>query len=128
MKQLLYSVNLNSFKRNRSNVLIENTFLELLSSQLAYFFQIDRLVKFTNPLRGRAFRGTIVAKGGARMRDAGEYAVRFLWDTDAVVWVATSDDVPGLVFEDASFDALTARVRDAIPELLTLNRALSGQG
>ena len=62
------------------------------------------------------------------MRNAGEYTVRFLWDADAGVWVATSEDVPGLVLEDASFDALTARVRDTIPELLVLNRALSDDG
>ena len=55
------------------------------------------------------------------MPNAGEYTVRFLWDAEAGVWVATSDDVPGLVLEDASFDALTARVRDAIPELVELN-------
>ena len=62
------------------------------------------------------------------MRNAGEYTVRFLWDADAGVWVATSEDVPGLVLEDASFDALTVRVRNAIPELLELNRALSDNG
>ena len=55
-------------------------------------------------------------------RGAEEFTVRFAWDGEAGVWTATSEDVPGLVLEDASFDALTARVRAAIPELVELNR------
>ena len=54
--------------------------------------------------------------------DDNEFTVQFAWDADAGVWIATSDDVPGLVLEDASFDALTVRVREAIPELVELNR------
>lgn len=50
-----------------------------------------------------------------------EYRVDFLWDEEASVWVATSKDVPGLVLESGSFDALKERVRIAIPELLELN-------
>lgn len=33
----------------------------------------------------------------------------------------TSDDIPGLVLESGSFDALLERVRFAAPELLELN-------
>jgi hypothetical protein len=55
-------------------------------------------------------------------RGAGEFAVQFSWDAEAGVWTAESADVPGLALEDASFDALTARVRAAIPELVELNR------
>lgn len=47
--------------------------------------------------------------------------IRFSWDDDARVWIATSDDVPGLVLESESFDALLERTRYAVPELLTLN-------
>ena len=47
--------------------------------------------------------------------------VELLWDPEAQVWVATSEDVPGLVLESGSFDALLERVRFAIPELLELN-------
>ena len=47
--------------------------------------------------------------------------VKMTWDADAQVWVAESDDVPGLVMESGSFDALLERVRFAIPELLQLN-------
>lgn len=50
-----------------------------------------------------------------------EYIITFTWDEDASVWIATSDDIPGLVLESGSFDALLERTRFAIPELLTLN-------
>ena len=43
------------------------------------------------------------------------------WDADAAVWIATSEDVPGLVLESGSFDALLERVRYAVPELIELN-------
>ena len=51
-----------------------------------------------------------------------EYKIQLLWDNEASVWVATSADVPGLVLESGSFDALIERVRYVIPELLELNR------
>jgi len=50
-----------------------------------------------------------------------EYKVDFIWDEEAAVWVATSEEIPGLVLESGSLDALMERVRYAIPELLTLN-------
>jgi hypothetical protein len=50
-----------------------------------------------------------------------EYNVYLLWDEDASVWVATSPDIPGLVLESGSIDALIERVRFAVPELLELN-------
>ena len=49
------------------------------------------------------------------------YRINFLWDNEAVVWIATSQDVPGLILESRSFDALVERVRIAVPELLDLN-------
>ena len=49
------------------------------------------------------------------------YQINILWDDEACVWVATSDDIPGLVLEGGSFDALLERVRFAAPELLKLN-------
>lgn len=51
-----------------------------------------------------------------------KYKINVLWDDEAGVWVATSDDIPGLVLESGSFDALLERVRFAVPELLELNR------
>lgn len=50
-----------------------------------------------------------------------EYIVNLNWDDDAAVWVATSEDIPGLVLESGSLDALMERARFAIPELLSLN-------
>ena len=50
-----------------------------------------------------------------------EYTIKLDWDSQANVWIATSDDVPGLVLESGSFDALIERVRYAVPELLELN-------
>lgn len=49
--------------------------------------------------------------------------VNLTWDPEAGVWIATSDDIPGLVLESGSFDALLERVRFAAPELLELNNA-----
>ena len=50
-----------------------------------------------------------------------DYTVKFLWDDEASVWVATSDDIPGLVLESGSIDALIEKVRFAVPELLEMN-------
>ncbi|MDR2197025.1 MAG: DUF1902 domain-containing protein [Coriobacteriales bacterium] len=55
-----------------------------------------------------------------------EYKVSFFWDNEAAVWIATSDEVPGLVLEAGSLDALMERVRHAVPELLSLNRTEQG--
>ena len=50
-----------------------------------------------------------------------EYNVNFTWDDEAQVWIAQSDDIPGLVLEGGSLDALIERVRFAAPELIDLN-------
>ena len=51
-----------------------------------------------------------------------DYTVNLVWDNEANVWVATSEDIPGLVLESGSFDALLERIRFAVPELLSLNK------
>ena len=51
-----------------------------------------------------------------------EYKIRLLWDDEASVWTATSEDVPGLVLESGSIDALIEKVRYAVPELLNMNQ------
>ena len=43
------------------------------------------------------------------------------WDPEAGVYVATSDDVPGLVAEAATPSALQEKLNVLIPELLELN-------
>ncbi len=47
--------------------------------------------------------------------------VRATWDDEAKVWVAESDDVPGLATEADTLDALLAKLRVVLPELLELN-------
>lgn len=49
------------------------------------------------------------------------YVINFTWDEESKVWIATSNDIPGLVLESGSFDALLERTRFAVPELLELN-------
>ena len=43
------------------------------------------------------------------------------WDPEACVWVAESDDIPGLVAEAESPGSLARKLRILIPELLELN-------
>jgi predicted RNase H-like HicB family nuclease len=49
-----------------------------------------------------------------------EYKILLTWDEEAYVWMATSEDVPGLALESGSLDALIERVKFAIPDLLEL--------
>jgi len=50
-----------------------------------------------------------------------EVAVRATWDPEACVWVAESEDVPGLVTEADDIEALVAKLKVLIPELLDAN-------
>jgi hypothetical protein len=47
--------------------------------------------------------------------------VRAEWDEEARVWVATSDDVPGLATEDDNLESLIEKLKTIIPELLEAN-------
>jgi predicted RNase H-like HicB family nuclease len=49
------------------------------------------------------------------------YEVLAQWDGEAGVWVAESEDVPGLVAEAESPNSLAEKLRVLIPELLELN-------
>ena len=49
------------------------------------------------------------------------FVVRAFWDNEARVWVATSDDVPGLATEADTVDALVKKLQTMIPELLAAN-------
>jgi predicted RNase H-like HicB family nuclease len=53
------------------------------------------------------------------------YEVRAQWDSEAGVWVAESEDVPGLVAEADSPNVLVQKLRTLIPELLELNGVLT---
>jgi hypothetical protein len=50
------------------------------------------------------------------------YHVQADWDPEAGVWVATSDDVPGLATEAETIEALTKKLRTIVPELLEANQ------
>jgi predicted RNase H-like HicB family nuclease len=49
------------------------------------------------------------------------FFVRAEWDEEAGVWVATSDDVPGLATEEENLDKLIVKLKVMIPELLAAN-------
>ncbi len=51
--------------------------------------------------------------------------VRARWDPEAEVWVATSDDVPGLVTEASTPAELERKLQEIIPELLEENEQLA---
>ena len=52
--------------------------------------------------------------------------VRAEWDEEASVWVATSDDVPGLATEADTVEALSAKLDILVPELLQANGFVDG--
>jgi predicted RNase H-like HicB family nuclease len=53
-----------------------------------------------------------------------EYKVIAFWDPEASVWVAESEDVPGLVTEAETVEQLVAKLRVLVPELLEANGVL----
>ena len=50
------------------------------------------------------------------------------WDSEARVWVAESEDVPGLVAEASTPEELEEKLKILIPELLELNAHLLDGG
>ena len=52
--------------------------------------------------------------------------VQAIWDDEAEVWVATSDDVPGLVTEADTAEELENKLCVLVPELLEENGLLEG--
>ena len=52
------------------------------------------------------------------------YQVEARWDAEAGVWVAESNDIPGLVAEAESKNALVEKIRVLVPELFELNGGL----
>ena len=53
-----------------------------------------------------------------------QYTVRCEWDPDARVWVATSDNVPGLATGADTLDKLIEKLKVVIPDLLEANGLL----
>jgi predicted RNase H-like HicB family nuclease len=54
--------------------------------------------------------------------------VEAFWDEEAHVWVASSNDVPGLVTEAATMEHLMQKLKIVIPELLQANGLLNEPG
>ena len=54
------------------------------------------------------------------------YFIHAEWDHEAQVWVATSDDVPGLATEADTQEQLIAKLKTLIPELLDANGIETG--
>ena len=54
------------------------------------------------------------------------YNVQCAWDAEASVWIATSEDVPGLVAEADTLEKLTEEVKLLVPDLLELNCGIRG--
>jgi len=48
------------------------------------------------------------------------------WDADAEVWVATSDDIPGLVAEAATQEEMIKELKVLLPLLLAENGVSDG--
>jgi Domain of unknown function (DUF1902) len=53
------------------------------------------------------------------------YQINAFWDEDAAVWVATSEDVPGLATEADTIEALSQKLRTMVPEMLVSNHIIS---
>lgn len=53
--------------------------------------------------------------------------VEAFWDEEAKVWVASSDDVPGLITEAATMELLMQKIRILIPELLRANKIITDE-
>lgn len=50
-----------------------------------------------------------------------QFFVHAAWDDEAKVWFVADTDVPGLATEAPSIDALAAKLKVMIPEMLELN-------
>lgn len=72
-----------------------------------------------NPLIAQGKRSILESLPGAPVDKP--FQVRAFWDDEAKVWVAGSDDVPGLVTEAPSVDQLIEKLKILIPELLAEN-------
>lgn len=59
-------------------------------------------------------------------RPAEQFVVTAFWDSEARVYVATSDDVPGLATEAETLDRLVEKLRVMVPELLDANGYADG--
>jgi Domain of unknown function (DUF1902) len=68
------------------------------------------------------------SSAGVRLSSMSIILVKAEWDSESKVWVAHSDDVPGLVAESSSLEKLRPRVLLMIEELIVLNKLSFGVG
>jgi hypothetical protein len=54
------------------------------------------------------------------MRMSRDISIQARWDGEASVWIATSDDVPGLVVEADTWPRMIEEVRLILPDLMEL--------
>lgn len=47
--------------------------------------------------------------------------VKILWDPEAAVWITKSEELPGLLLESGSYDALIERVKHAISDFIDVD-------
>jgi len=52
----------------------------------------------------------------------GPFVVTAVWEAENAVWVATSDEIPGLIVEAGHYDELLDLVTALAPELIRDNR------
>ena len=50
-----------------------------------------------------------------------DISINARWDGEAAVWIATSEDVPGLVVEADTWPSMIEEVRLVLPDLLELS-------
>lgn len=50
-----------------------------------------------------------------------EYEIKAMWDPEAGVWVASSEEVPGLCTEAETLEILIEKLKTIVPELLQAN-------
>ena len=48
------------------------------------------------------------------------YDINIMWDDEACVWIAISEDIP-LALESDSYDALIEKIKIVAPEIIELN-------
>ena len=60
--------------------------------------------------------------------DTKPFFIHAEWDEEAQVWVAASDDVPGLATEENKLEGLIAKLKVIIPDLLHASAVLKQAG
>jgi hypothetical protein len=55
-----------------------------------------------------------------------DITIQARWDREASVWLATSDDVPGLVVEADTWPGMINEVQLVLPELLEVSGQVGG--